>query len=170
MRKLKCAALAAGAALLLPLTGYSANVYVKSMKARIMAAPKFDSALLAEVSRGQTLPVLDKGDRWLKVRHTDKEGWISELLVSEEPLKGASQSLLDNSGEDISTKSRRRASAIATAGASRGLSAKGMREMYSDDGKNANYPALEKVEALTIDPVEAVNFIAAGLSGAKGGR
>ena len=145
----------------------AATVYVKSAKAKIMKSPRFDAPLVSEVERGQALSLVEKGDRWIKVKHADKEGWVSELLVSEEPPKGR-QSVLETGEDDLAGKARRRASAIATAGASRGLRAEGMKDMGEGDQKG-DWAALAKVDSFLVDPDIARKFIADGMAGTKGG-
>lgn len=145
----------------------AASVYVKSLKAKVLSAPKFDSATVAEVERGQELGLVERSERWVKVSVTGREGWVSELLVADEPPKG-SASVLGQGAEDISGKSRRRASAIATAGASRGLTAEGVKEMQEADPK-ADYGALAKVEAQKIDRAQALDFVMSA-TGGKGGK
>lgn len=154
-------------AVVVPASALAASVYVKSLKAKVLVAPKFDSALVAEVDRGRELGLVERAERWVKVGVDGREGWISELLVSDEPPKTGA-SVLGGGSEDISGKARRRASAIATAGASRGLTAEGVKEMQAADPK-ADYAALAKVEAQKIDRDEAVNYLLAATSGAKGG-
>lgn len=146
---------------------FAASVYVKSMKAKVLAEPRFDSALVAEVERGQELALVEKAERWVKVAVSGREGWVSGLLLSDEPPKSAA-SVLDQGAEDISGKARRRASAIATAGASRGLTAEGVKELQEADPK-ADYAALAKVEAQRIDRAEALDFVTSK-AGGKGGK
>lgn len=154
-------------ALSVPVQALAASVFVKSLKAKVLSAPKFDSELVAEVDRGQELGFLEKAERWVKVDVSGREGWISSLLVSEEPPKTGA-SVLGQGAEDISNKARRRASAIATAGASRGLTAEGIKELSAADPK-ADYAALAKVEAQSIDRAEALKFLMLATSGGKGG-
>lgn len=148
-----------------PASALAASVYVKSMKAKVLASPKFDSAKVAEVDRGQELGLVGKTDRWMKVKVAGKEGWIPELLVSVEPSKTGA-SVLGSGSEDISGKARRRASAIATAGASRGLTAEGLKEMQAADPK-ADYAALARVQAQTVDRAEARDYLRLAASGGK---
>lgn len=149
-----------------PAPSLAASVYVKSLKAKLFAEPRFDAQLVVEAEKGQELLLMEKGERWFKVGLTTRQGWVSALLVSAEPPKGKA-SILGEDAEDISGKSRRRASAIATAGASRGLTEEGAKELDAKDSK-ANWQALAKVEAAKVDRGEALTYLLAGIN--KGGE
>jgi len=163
MKRRRVSAVLMAVLLLPPASAFAASVYVKSLKARLLQSPKFDAQLVAEVDRGQELSLKEKADRWLKVTFTGKDGWVSELLVSDEPPKDRT-SVLSNGAEDLSGKSRRRASAIATAGASRGLTKEGMAALQAEDGR-ADYKALAKVEGLALNPDEALSYLLGGFKG-----
>lgn len=152
-----------------PATVFAASVYVKSAKAKILQSPKFDAPLVAEAERGQELDLLKKGDRWLNVALAGKQGWVPELLVSGDPPKER-QSLLETGGEDLTGKSRRRASAIATAGASRGLTPEGIRELTAREGNKGDWAALARMEARGVDRGEALDFLSAVRGETKEGR
>lgn len=157
------------AAAAVPATVFAASVYVKSAKAKILQSPRFDAPLVAEAGRGQELDLLKKSERWLNVALGADKGWVPELLVSEEPPKER-QSLLETGGEDLTGKSRRRASAIATAGASRGLTEEGIRELTAREGNKGDWRSLAKLEATVIDPGEAARFVSAVRGQGQEGR
>ncbi len=154
------AALFFGAATLRAAPG---TVYVRSLMTRIYDAPDFGSRVIDTVARGTALEVLNPGERWLKVRHVKTDGWVNDLTVSDTPPQ-KNVSLFEKRGSDLSNRARRRASAVVTAGASRGLVSES-RVRGGDAG--INWRALEAVESVTIDPDEALAFLESGADGGE---
>lgn len=135
------------------------TVYVKANKAKLMATPEFNAALVLTIEKGTALQVKATQGRWLQVTVQDKTGWVSQLLVGNEPpLNQATP--LNTGDQSIKQDSRRRASATASAAAARGLR-NDDRARQSDDAVS-DYSALEKMDKLDVSEDEAVKFIEEG--------
>lgn len=134
-------------------------VYVKANKAKLMASPEFNSALILTIEKGTALQVKATQGRWLQVTIQNKTGWVSQLLVGNEPpLNQATP--LNTGDQNIKQESRRRASATASAAAARGLR-NDDRARQSDDAVS-DYSALERMDKLDVTEDEAVKFIEEG--------
>ncbi|MBU0674811.1 MAG: SH3 domain-containing protein [Proteobacteria bacterium] len=135
-------------------------LFIQSTKAKILANPKFSAPVLIEVAKGTSVDPLEQQGSWYRVRYQDKEGWLSKLLVASYPpmeKQGAIQA-----DSEIGTHARRRASAVATAGAARGLAAEDRKRTV--EGGLANYPALAEMENLKVTDSEAVDFLQRGFA------
>ena len=137
------------------------TVYVQSLEARIMAAPNFNAIVIAKVKRGIALQVREQTDDWVKVRYANATGWLPRLLVSDTaPLNEVT---LINGGEQAITHSvRRRASAVTTGGATRGLAEDERRRPSGD--LIQDYAAVDKMESTNIDDGTALKFLKAGVN------
>ena len=130
-------------------------VYVQSAKAKILNAPNFNATVIANVSKGTELLVIQRDNRWLKVKHANDSGWISKLLVNDMPPHNK-VSVLEGNQESLQQHARRRASANQSAAATRGLR-DGDRQRLETSGQG-NFHALEKIEAMQIDQNEVWQF------------
>lgn len=136
------------------------TVYVQSLRAKILASPDFKAAVVARVKRGTPLPLQEQTDGWVKVRYADHTGWVPRLLVSDSaPLDEVT--LFKGGEHAISGSVRRRASAVTTGGATRGL-AEDERQRPSDRTIQ-NYAAVKKMESLDIDDGTALSFLKDGV-------
>lgn len=141
---------------LLPLVASGAEtLYVQSTKAKLMAQPSFSAASIKEIERGEKVSVEQKSERWIRVKHDNSSGWISSLLLSaQKPVKKIT--VLDDTEGGVSENARRRASAVITAGATRGLTADDRRRA-GDEG-SANYLALRWVENISVTDAQLAHF------------
>ena len=142
-------------------SGFAADAYVRSVRAKIFAKPSFRSNVIDVASRGARLAKLKKQGKWIKVDFRGKTGWVSKYLVSSKPpMKRVS---LLARGESLKKSSRRRASAFTSVAAARGLAdydrARRGRKAYAVD-----FDALERMESININEDEAVSFIEEGVS------
>lgn len=121
------------------------NLYVQSKKARVMSEPNFSSGLEGWAKRGDKMDLLETGDGWYKVSSGKLSGWINRLCVSEYPVM---QKVRVITGKTVKLEgaSRKRASAITSAAAARGLSSAD-RKRLSDMGR-ADYRSLGDLETL----------------------
>jgi uncharacterized protein YgiM (DUF1202 family) len=131
-------------------------VYVNSIRAVIMDTPSMKGKPVVTAVRGDKLTVLGEQNRWYNVRKNGKTGWVSTLLVRPEPPSGKA-SVFSKPGEDLSKGSRRRASAVTSAAAARGLTPEDRARLGFD--ARVDYADLEKVEALTITKKELSDFL-----------
>lgn len=139
-------------------TALAETLYVQSLKAKLLAEPAFKARVVASVNKGAALNVLQYKGRWCQVSSGEHSGWVSRFVLADHPPLNKITVL---GGErEIEQNARRRASAVTTAGAARGLSAEQRRR---GQVQGANYPALEKVEAIAISDEEAFRFLQEGL-------
>ena len=133
--------------------------YVQSVNATVIAAPKFGSAIISKVAKGQTLSSISKDGNWVKVKVDGKEGYISSFLVSTQPPL-AKRSVITAEGEEIKPSARRRASSSTSAAAARGLTTDEHKEEKTE--KAPDYKAVEKMESVKVTPAEITKFKEAG--------
>ncbi|MDH5230575.1 MAG: SH3 domain-containing protein [Gammaproteobacteria bacterium] len=131
-------------------------LYVLSARAKMFAEPSFNASAVSSITKGEKVISLDKNNRWFKVSYKGKEGWMSRLSVSPHPpMKRASR--LATSDETLSNESRRRASAVSSTAAIRGLRADNRSRMSDSDA--VDFAALEQVENLQIAEDEIISFL-----------
>ncbi|GMT43180.1 MAG: hypothetical protein IEMM0002_1591 [bacterium] len=137
------------------------NLYVQSKKAKVMSEPKFSSKLAGWVKRGDRLSLIEKGKGWYKVSFGELDGWVNRLCVSDNPPIKKVRVITEDS-ETRGDSARKRASAITSAAAARGLS-DADRKRLSDMGR-ADYKSLGKLEvfARSITELEVGAFMTAG--------
>jgi uncharacterized protein YgiM (DUF1202 family) len=130
--------------------------YVQSVKAKVMSDASFKSGVIAEVSKGHKLTSSGKQGSWIKVRYSDRDGYISSLLVSTHP---PFEKIRVIKGEDTEIKQgvRRRASSYTSAAAARGLAQDDRRRLSKEEA--SDYESLEKVESFTLGPDEITRFM-----------
>lgn len=136
------------------------ELYVKSIKAKILSMPSFKSEIVEIASRGTVLEEIKRKGKWVMVSFRGKEGWLSRYVVSKKPpMKRVS---LLARGESIKESARRRASAFTSVAAARGLTdyerLRKSRKNYAVD-----YGALERMERIEIDEAEALKFVEEGV-------
>jgi hypothetical protein len=132
------------ALLVLPLTVFAADsVYIQSVKAKIMNEPNFKSGEVGVANKGDKLTVTEKGDGWIKVSSASLSGWVNKLCVSDSPPMDKI-ALVTAESANLEEKSRKRASAMTSAAAARGLSDED-RKRLTEAGK-ADYRALIELE------------------------
>ncbi len=147
--------------LAVPLAGSAADtLFVQSIKAKIVAEPRFGAAVIAEVERGEELTALEEQGRWYRVGLGGQQGWVSRFVLADHPPLDRVTVLQGNEEEQLQGNARRRASTVTTAGAARGLTADERRRA---DDKGANYYALQRLEKLELTPEEIEAFAAQGL-------
>lgn len=138
------------------------TLYIQNGKAALLAEPAFNGARVAAVQKGDEVEVLEKRGGWYQVKLGEQTGWMPKLMLSTRPpLKKVTVFSGEESGELLKQKARRRASNATTAGAARGLT-EDARQRASRSGE-ANYFALQKVEAIEINEQEAFAFIERGV-------
>ena len=134
-------------------TALADSLYVKSEKAKILTEPTFKGALVLEVTRGTELELLSVQKSWNQINFNNQTGWISSLLVSATPpIDKITHIGADDSA--VTGEVRRRASAVATAGATRGLVASEESGTMTSD-----YAELAIMELLTVTEADVDRFI-----------
>ncbi|MEJ2044137.1 MAG: SH3 domain-containing protein [Reinekea sp.] len=129
------------------------TLYVNSDKAPLMEAPAFNSAGILMLRKGDEVTLLDSTKHWLKVDvNNQHQGWVSALLLkTHPPLKRVN--LIGSDDVTLEGEARRRASSVATAGATRGLA-----EGEQMDNLSSDYQELHQMEALVIQQDLLVRF------------
>jgi uncharacterized protein YgiM (DUF1202 family) len=130
--------------------------YVQSVKAKVMSGPSFKSGLISEISRGYKLTSSGREGSWIKVRISDKEGYVSSLLVSTHPPFEKTE-VIKGGDAEIKQGVRRRASSYTSAAAARGLARDDRRRLSKEE--KIDYESLEKVEAFTLSSEEVARFM-----------
>ena len=146
--------------LLLSVTGFAnaKTLYIQSMRAKIVDKPSFRAKTILPMRKGDQVNVIKQKGRWIMVSSKGKQGWISKFLVaSHSPVKKINVLVRRN---QIISNVRRRASAVTTAGAARGLSAEQRRRASSKGG--SDFVALEKLEQLGITENDVRLFVVEG--------
>ncbi len=135
-------------------------LYVQSSKAKLMAQPKFSAEVIGTLQQGAVLEQVQHEKRWVQVIEGTHTGWVSSFLLSKQPPLKKISVLENREAQNLEESARRRASAVTTAGAARGLSA--------DDRKRANahnkadFLALERVEDFQVTTAEVKSFAQEG--------
>lgn len=134
-------------------------LYVQSLQARLLAEPRADAAVVTTLERGAAVRVLESNASWHKVHSPGGEGWLFRYLLTDHPPLAPATLALN---EDVDREhARRRASAVITAGATRGLTPQ-ERERAHQQGL-ADYAALAKVDGLAIDAAQVQDFVQTGI-------
>lgn len=136
------------------------TLYVQSLEAKLLQEPKFSAAVAAKLAQGTEVSVLATEGRWYKVSDGSSTGWLSKFLLAEHPpLKKIT--VLEASEEGLDSENvRRRASAVTTAGAARGLASDDRRRAQDD---SADYSALREMEEYSLKETEVSQFLREGL-------
>ena len=137
------------------------QLYVQSVKAKLMAEPSFNATVVTELTKGASVNVLRSDKRWLNVQVGEQSGWISSFLLSKQPPIDKVTVLDDPKKQNLEPSARRRASAVTTAGAARGLSADDRKRAHG--GEKSDYFALEQVEDYSVSEQEVGQFIDEGM-------
>jgi len=128
--------------------------YVQSTNATIRSAPSFGSKVIAKVSKGQMLTSTAKNGDWIKVKIDGQDGYISHLLVTNQPPMEKT-TIIKADEQEIKPTARRRASSFTSAAAARGLTDE---EQKREGIEKSDYKAVDKMEAVKVSPDEVKKF------------
>ena len=132
------------------------TAYVHSLKAPLLAAPQFGAKTVDTLKRGDKLVVTESRAHWYQVRADGHTGWVATLLVGEQPPVQR-RSYITGNGPEIRKNARRRASAVTTAGAARGLADTSRARLNGDQA--SDYTSLAVVEAYKTPDDQALQFV-----------
>ena len=139
---------------------FAETQYIRSLQCKLMESPNFKAEVVATLSQGLEVSVLEKQGVWVKIETPEKiSGWVSKFLLSPVKPDENASNLLDFKEEDLNNV-RQRASVITTAAAARGLTAKEV-----NDGVNTpvvggqNFDALKLMESYRPTDAEIEAFI-----------
>lgn len=130
--------------------------YVQSLKAKILSEPSFKAKMIGEAVKGAKLASSGRQGSWVKVVLSQREGYVSSLLVTKYPPLEKT-SVIRGDQSDIKQSVRRRASTYTSAAAARGLAQDDRRRLSTED--KTDYGGLEKMEAVSINPEELSGFM-----------
>lgn len=136
------------------------TLYVQSLKAELLAEPRFGAESVRPLARGQALTALESRGGWYRAEIDGASGWISRLLVAGRPPL-AKVTVFTGEEQAIEQDARRRASAVTTAGATRGLAAEDRARRSNDLA--SDFFALGRVESVVIDEGTVLRFLDEGL-------
>lgn len=132
------------------------EVFVQSVRAAILTAPKLGAKVLVDVHQGDRLVSELIKNGWHKVSYGDQQGWIFGFLVGKTAPRGV-VSLLDNAdSQQFSESARRRASSFTTAAAARGL--RGDRKR-ANQTYQLDYAGVEWMEKNSVNSRDALVFM-----------
>jgi len=126
--------------------------YVNSNKAPLFSAKSFSSDTIVVLLKGAEVNVLTRESRWLEVESNGQRGWVSVLLLKATP-PGDTVSVIGSDQVELEGNARMRASAVATAGATRGLV-----ESNDTNAMSFDFAELQQVENFTISVQEINQF------------
>ncbi len=141
--------------LALPLGVGAEALYVQSAKAKLLAQPRFGAAVVGELERGSAIELRAEEGRWVQVGSGETLGWLTRFVIGPTPPIDRT-SLLDEESPTIAPNARRRASAVTTAGAARGLAAEDRQRFGGDE--RGNRLGLDRMEALSLSEAEVRAF------------
>jgi hypothetical protein len=147
----------------LPSLAFSYDLFIQSFKAPLFKSPSIGCEKLMVLSKGERVKGIEENKNWYKVQCQDKIGWIYKLMARKTAPLDNSKVFGDQIAE-LSDNVRRRPSSFSTTAAARGLKEK--RKRFSDKYV-LDYQALEKIEAMVINPKEAIDFLTKGMSNEK---
>ncbi len=131
------------------------TLYVQSASAKLLAQPRFGAPVLGQLARGAAVEKQADEGRWLQVSSGDELGWLTSFVLAPTPPTERA-SLLGDKSPTISNNARRRASAVTTAGAARGLTAEDRQRFGTHE--RGNRLGLERMEALQLSDNEVQAF------------
>lgn len=143
--------------LLLIITGAASadeTMYVQSASAKLLSDKSFSSAIVLEIHKGEAIKVKSTSGRWTEAVYKNKSGWISTLLLAKNPPLEKVTVITEDAA--LGNNARRRASTVATAGATRGLTSDNRQRANED--VTINRRAVLKLEQSDISASELAQF------------
>lgn len=144
-----------------PAHALAGDAYVRSMKAKVTAEPRFDGKLVTTLDKGARVEVLGQQGTWTQVRAKPHEGWLPKLLLGDEPPMER-VTLIQVEGRAVAEDARRRAGSATTAGAARGLTSEDRRRASTEF--LTNYDAVRRIEGAQPAEGDAIRFLQDGLA------
>lgn len=117
--------------------------YLQAANADLKQAPKMSSGKVGELRRGDRLVVLEKTEKWYRVRKGQLQGWVPRLFLSSHKPVGQAE-LSRDIPVNLEKASRRRPPSYTVSAATRGLL--GDAPSGRKKGDLADYEALGRVE------------------------
>jgi hypothetical protein len=133
---------------------HAETFFVHSAKAPLFESAAFNSTRLQTLNKGDQVLVLALQKRWVNVQFGEQQGWVPALLVNAEPPIDK-VNLVGSDSITIEGEARRRASAVATAGATRGLA-----EGDGAQGLTSDYAELLVMEGFDVTEAQVEGFAA----------
>jgi hypothetical protein len=133
------------------------RVFIHSASAQLFETPSFSSSVIVELNRGEFALVMERQKRWVEVEWNDQRGWLSVLLVRNSPPIPKIQIFSDDAIQ-IQGSTRIRASEVATAGATRGLTS----DANALSSTGFDLKEVEVMEALKSTETDVAQFFRGG--------
>jgi|GEM_PF-1569707 len=137
----------------------SEMAYIQSKQAELLAEPRVGAPVVVSLQRGTEVVLLDTEGNWSRVERDDAQGWVFRFMLADHPpLEKSGPALVDEIDRE---HVRRRASAVVTAGATRGLTPE--ERSRAHEAGLADYDALTRLDELVVSEREVESFITAGI-------
>jgi len=130
-------------------------LYVQSAVADLKAEPKMNAAKVAEVKRGDRAIVVEKTEKWYRLRVNDREGWLPKLFLSDHKPVGRAE-LAQDIPVNLEKASRRRPPSYTVSAATRGLTSTDVTT--GKKGEKLDYSAVKKLENIKPSASEIESF------------
>jgi len=137
-------------------TAYAETMYIQSKQAKLLSEPNFKSQSITTLEKAVAVEVISKKGRWSEIKFAGEQGWVSSFILAPKPPLNK-VTILKGENIDLSKSARKRASAVTTAGAARGLAAD--ERMRNSELQKTDYQALEKVEEMSVTDREIKQFM-----------
>ena len=135
---------------------FSADLFIKSLKAPLLKEAKNGAETLATLERGTKVSSGAAEGSFISVSASGSKGYINKLFLSDKPL-AEKNSILDKD-VDISSKARKRASGFTSAAAARGLK-EDSDQIFKTLGDEINAAEFKKMQTFLIKDQEGLDFI-----------
>ena len=136
----------------LAVSAQAEQAFVHSAKASLLADKSFASTTLLVLRKGEAVNIVSRETRWLEVEAQGQRGWVSVLLVKATPPSDT-VSVIGADQVELDGNARTRASAVATAGATRGLV-----EGEESNALSFDFDELQKMETFSISDQDIIDF------------
>jgi hypothetical protein len=140
---------------LLPITAWSADLFVQSRTAPMFKTPSLAGAKLAILNQGTKVTALKKQGLWWQIQHEKVIGWIYALMLKSAPPR-TPLDITSDQIDQMAQTARKRPSSYASTAAARGL----MNQRKRLGQKlGFDFTALAKMESYAADDEETLEFI-----------
>ena len=125
--------------------GAGRTLYVRSAVMPVKAGAAFDSETLETLHRGDAVKAVGREGDWFRIERRGRTGYVHRLGVSDRAPAGE-PGVFTGDTPSVTPSARRRASAMTSAAAARGLTGDSASSL--SDPTPANYRALEEIESV----------------------
>lgn len=130
-------------------------LFVQSAAAELKQEPKMSAKKVTDVKRGDRAVVVEKTEKWYRLRVNDKEGWLPKLFLSDHKPVGRAE-LAHDIPVNLEKASRRRPPSYTVSAATRGLTSTEITT--GKKGEKLDYSAVKKLENIKPSASEIESF------------